>query len=222
MNKLSSIFKNKDTRVLKELVLIRKDFNVLLYSSVLSVELGPWYVNSLDESSAISFSRRAILWSFARDLSVISSIDFLVISAFPKGLFSWIRGFQYHSGGASRHQITAAGSSRESRWSPLVRIPARVIGLGSMVSLIGILTFFRWRTTAGCSNLNDSIAKLLREKPDPKTRFLTSEASAGWSKGNQEAFRRGPRERPETPKQWNRQRCYRIHPYWSDNLKYSV
>jgi hypothetical protein len=62
-----------------------------------------------------------------------------------------------------------------------------------------------------------TIASILGEKPLSQERFLPD---ASWSKGNQEAFRRGPRERPETPKQWNRRPYWRVHPYWTSNLKY--
>jgi hypothetical protein len=62
-----------------------------------------------------------------------------------------------------------------------------------------------------------TIASILGEKTQEENRFLPD---APRSKGNQEAFRRGPREQPETPKQWFRQKCYKVHPYWTINLKY--
>jgi hypothetical protein len=46
------------------------------------------------------------------------------------------------------------------------------------------------------------------------------------SKGDQETFRRGALVRAETPwktdkyRKWNDSRSYRVHPYWSSNLKY--
>jgi len=57
-------------------------------------------------------------------------------------------------------------------------------------------------------------------RKNSKERLLRYTFQEPWSKGNQESFRRVPRERAETPKSWNRASAYKVHPYWSENLKY--
>jgi hypothetical protein len=58
-------------------------------------------------------------------------------------------------------------------------------------------------------------------RKNSKERLLRYTFQEPWSKGNQESFRRVPRERAETPKSWNSSRCYKEHPYWTNNLKYA-
>jgi hypothetical protein len=61
-------------------------------------------------------------------------------------------------------------------------------------------------------------------KMDSPQFLFTEEFRLG--KGSQEAFRRvspGKDRNPEKEKpypKWNSKRAHRVHPYWSDNLKY--
>jgi len=59
-----------------------------------------------------------------------------------------------------------------------------------------------------------------QSRKNSKERLLRYTFDEPRCKGNQEAFRRVPRDRAETPKSWNKASAYRVHPYWSENLKY--
>jgi hypothetical protein len=61
-----------------------------------------------------------------------------------------------------------------------------------------------------------TIREILREKGIVKTDDFRFRGV----KEHQESFRRGLREQAETPKQWNKRMAYRVHPYWTENLKY--
>jgi hypothetical protein len=79
--------------------------------------------------------------------------------------------------------------------------------------------FFRWRARAGWSNVNDTRTKTIGRKDSP--RYVFDQELPVWSKGIQESFRRGPRERAETPKNPLARRAHKVHPYFSDNLRYA-
>jgi hypothetical protein len=51
--------------------------------------------------------------------------------------------------------------------------------------------------------------------------FQSSFGSRADTRGFREG-RQGSRERPDRLCEWNRQRCYKVHPYWTSNLKYVV
>jgi len=174
------------------------------------------------------------------------------ISALPKGLISWKQGFQYTSpGSVSRHQIMAQGPARESApesscilfsrgissrdgcsswnghyrtgrsffpWEGIILFDLVAMFLRSALYPTGVFPLDQ-------GNLNDSIAKLLGEKP---IATKTTTGTPGGSKGNQESFRRGLRDGAETPRRvqerpfgkWNSRRAYHEHPYFTTNLKY--
>jgi hypothetical protein len=156
-------------------------------------------------------------------------------------LISWVQGSQYTLEGAEDHQINSIGPpSVFKRWSHQVRSRLRSFpsGLwnpfwityyrflscspvkGLSRDLVGrILEVTRpcWSFSAGVGNLNDSIVRILKEKPERKIRILPVPT---WSKGSQESFRRWRPARAETPQQWNKRKAYRVHPYFTDNLKY--
>jgi hypothetical protein len=79
--------------------------------------------------------------------------------------------------------------------------------------------FFRSRARAGWSNVNDTRTKTIGRKDSP--RYVFDQEVPVWSKGIQESFRRGPRERAETPKNPLARRAHKVHPYFSDNLRYA-
>jgi hypothetical protein len=46
-----------------------------------------------------------------------------------------------------------------------------------------------------------------------------SQGSRADTRGFREG-RQGRCEKPDRQVSWNRQRCYKVHPYWTNNLKY--
>jgi len=97
--------------------------------------------------------------------------------------------------------------------------------------------FPSWHRIARCTRKNPfkDLPGILNESPLNKRnrqrkdspRYLFVE-DLPWSNGSpsfrlkpgRQAVRRGPLDKAETPKTWNRQRCYKVHPYWTNNLKY--
>jgi hypothetical protein len=160
------------------------------------------------------------------------------ISALPKGLISWFLGHQYPGvttvGDRSRiHQIPPY----RLRGCHQVRRPPR----SSRTSVVNepLLTrSFPWERksrlgfgsrTARCSmrgtgNLNDTSAKTNRQEKNPHRYVFTESfprvkvAPKPSDEGSLSRLR-NPFLRDRVV-QWNRQRNYHVHPYWTDNLKY--
>jgi hypothetical protein len=171
-----------------------------------------------------------------RDPVVLTTVlyRFRVFRVLPKApLISWQQGYQYTLDVESRnHQIKPTVTSPSSfskrdtlaPWGRVCTYPQP--GTSDQVfsqDWVVLRSVLERKPERRRSRFDEpwrpmrSLSRILREPPSRQERFLPD---ASRSKGNQEAFRRGPRERPETPKQWNRSRCYRIHPYWTNNLKY--
>jgi hypothetical protein len=162
------------------------------------------------------------------------------ISALPKGLISWFLGHQYpgsvlavlrsrihqippHSPFRS-HQVRrprrSARTSRITRDTNFRSIPLVGIRLGVVFS-----SGYRARlATMGTGNLNDSFTKTNRQEKNPH-RFVFDQdfprvkvALKPSDEGSLSRLR-NPFLRDRMV-QWNRQRNYHVHPYWTDNLKY--
>jgi hypothetical protein len=197
-----------------------------------------------ERRSSISLPRNSNL----RWLSLIVLYSGISAGAYA-ALISWIQGYQYtlpleepDRFRSENHQFTPYVPFGILR----VRLPARVTDLRALFPRIPatadylpwegsvaagdstwVLGFVRWRATAGWSNLNESLTKTIGRKDSPRFVF-DQEPTRGWSKGDQETFRRGAMVRAETPstqlrdrfRKWNSRVSYRQHPYWTDNLKY--
>jgi len=83
----------------------------------------------------------------------------------------------------------------------------------------GIVEPFPW--TNWLSIEMNSISRILREKPIGNLISLSplSKGSRADAIGFREG-RPGRCEKPDRQVSWNRQRCYKVHPYWTNNLKY--
>jgi hypothetical protein len=162
------------------------------------------------------------------------------VSRLPKALFRELNGRCSDRLRKSHHQIMSHGPPWESPLESSSKSPGEsdrpqgfvavyspiaayltLVGLAVRLSSTSCVTFVRWRAKAGCSNLNDSIAKLLREKPIDTKMTIFPFGSSADTRGFREG-RQGSRERPDRLCEWNRQRCYKVHPYWTSNLKYVV
>jgi hypothetical protein len=83
------------------------------------------------------------------------------------------------------------------------------------------------REFRGCylGNVNDTRRKQIGRKDSPRYLFTeepkrpTSQESRADTRGFPEG-RQGRCEKPDRSRPWNAQRCYRVHPYWTNNLRY--
>jgi len=67
----------------------------------------------------------------------------------------------------------------------------------------------------------NSISRILREKPIDN--LISQQSPLQGSRADTRGFREGRQgrcEKPDRQVSWNRQRCYKVHPYWTNNLKY--
>jgi hypothetical protein len=137
---------------------------------------------------------------------------FFGISAFLKGFISWLQRYQYTNGGG-HHQIM----THPFPWN--LNVTITLSGSTAVCGANGAIPFraaSAWTSDRLSSIKMKTLKRILRETGI----VTTDDYCPPRSKGTQESFRRGPRERAETPKQWNRGSAFKVHPYFSDNLKY--
>jgi hypothetical protein len=134
-------------------------------------------------------------------------------ATFPEGLGRpsvqtptvwWVKGFGAPAG-IGRILIFSVGAKLTEAWETLP-IPA------------GMRSF---PVTNSERNEPMTLSGLLRKQQSRKERLLQEppQGDSADTRGFREG-RQGRCERPDRPGQWNRIRCYRVHPYWTDNLKY--
>jgi hypothetical protein len=194
----------------------------------------------------VRLSKKIILLSFIDYPSLTSTL--LRISALPKGLISWLSGNQYPGGRSpigicsENHQITPYGRAlvssriqfsrgaspwdsedllRKSRWKPTKgwylsgvfpdHFPTRASAR---------LEFLR----CYLGNLNDTRTKPIGRKDSPRYVFdevvptRVKVASKPSDEGSLGRLRNPLKDRTV---QWDRQRYYHMHPYFTDNLRYA-
>jgi hypothetical protein len=151
-------------------------------------------------------------------------------------LISWFRGYQYTPRGISHHQIMAHPLSR---YNPKCHITSRAAVLPFLAEpgpelttylSICLRTIVRSKVVGSGSTLDrlSSVEKVKTLKEILRDQGIATkdDFSPLWSKGDQETFRRGALVRAETPRDrvvvWNQRRNYRVHPYFTSNLKYVV
>jgi hypothetical protein len=171
------------------------------------------------------------------------------ISALPKGLISWFLGYQYPrstpSGSTSRSHQSPAASSFSECLPPVRGQTPRLVGVvalsappGTNPQKNGCQPFRRLavperhvapsqtimsKSMTLTEEVNTSSTKRIGQSRLP--RFLFTEEQT-WVKVAPKPSDEGSLSRLRNPflrdrvVQWNRQRNYHVHPYWTDNLKY--
>jgi hypothetical protein len=149
----------------------------------------------------------------------------------PKALFRELNGRCSYREEASHHQIM---THRPLRWC-LSSVQTSIFGFGPEV---GVVLRGNFRNGSGLSSREKPRRSTLppppyanSERNEPtmrlprELRIVTTDdyqASFG-SRADTRGFREGRQGRCEKPDgwvPWNRQRCYKAHPYWTSNLKY--
>jgi hypothetical protein len=166
----------------------------------------------------------------------------------PKGLISWLFGNQYPLGRSPSgfcseiHQITPH-VQRIGVVSYPVQLGSFPLGLcrvlrnsyyrarpeGSHLPLSSLVTRFRTSHAARLEflrcylgNLNDTRAKTIGRSESPRYVFteVVPDRVKVASKPSDEGSLGRPRNLTDHPVKWNSQRCFKVHPYWTTNLKY--
>jgi hypothetical protein len=155
------------------------------------------------------------------------------ISALPKGLISWFLGYQYPrstpSGSTSRsHQSPAASSFSDP---PGCHSPIHLLVIWSLLDL---MSSRGWNPAAGRPRValnnverNDTVSEPSTKRIGQSRlpRFLFTEEQT-WVKVAPKPSDEGSLSRLRNPHlrdysvSWYRQRNYKVHPYWTNNLKY--
>jgi len=185
----------------------------------------------------ISLKTKGLCYKSLETKRFFSYPRFFGISAFLKGFISWLQRCQYTEGdrihqinpeclspGNSRWFIIYSGSGLTQPQTGQYRRPHlayQVLRLESPIrpGLPNRRSGLSLRSDAiPCQwDKMKTIGRILGEKTQRKNLNPPSPRS----KGTQESFRRGPRGWAETPKTWNCRKAYKVHLYWSDNLKYA-
>jgi hypothetical protein len=154
---------------------------------------------------------------------------------YQRDLVSWLQGYQYtiQSGRFSHHQIKKEDPLKVPRSSlALLSTPISTRAVLPFLADTGLGLSCKREISASASTsdrLSSFVKKEILQRNKEKTghplwvskfRFDDSEPPPRRSNGSREAVRRGTKAGSETPKAWNSSRAHRVHPYWTDNLKY--
>jgi hypothetical protein len=154
---------------------------------------------------------------------------------YQRDLVSWLQGYQYtiQSGRFSHHQIKKEDPLKVPRSSlALLSTPIFTRAVLPFLADTGLNLSLPREIFASASTsdrLSSFVKKEILQRNKEKTghplwvskfRFDDSEPPPRRSNGSREAVRRGTKAGSETPKAWNSSRAHRVHPYWTDNLKY--